>query len=798
MAARKIETTIALDGEQAFKSALSSATREMRVMESEMKALSAAYDANGNSAQFFAAKQSNLRNQIAQQREIIQSLERAVEDAGKAYGQNSAQVDAYAIRLNNARTRLSRLEQQLSETDSEMEELGRDAQRAGRQLEDGIGEGAEAAQSKLESLVSAMKEDIGSIQSSTAITAVKTVWDMATGAYSSIAGFVEGTAEYRKQLSFLKQNAELNGFDFDKIKGQLIEVTGLTGDSSAAIEGLSNLLAAGVDERQLEEAIDSLAGAVISFPDTLKFESLADGLQETLATGTATGAFGELLERLGVDLEEFNGALAASDSAAGDLDIALSYLAANGMKQVYEQWQKTNGAMSDAAKTQAELELELAEFGGTLEKYITTPVKQMLVEAMQWVNQTVSDMENQGVTEGLNAGMQRIDAAVQSPYEAMEEAARAGTLKENAIGNFVDWWGRLTRGEIGLGKTVGDVFTAAGGIWETVGQGVGGVFDTVLSKLGDEATAAKNASAAAKRKLAEEAEAFKEANKAWEEHNAQTIVTAPDGSALQPIGVREDLQQTIEGLIKDYKQSLPDMQSAGAEMGDAMSQGMQQSTQDMSSLFPKQVVVETENAIPAMGIAGEEAGKKYGEGFANAYKGFAESEFAQIPNPLDNLAPGQAIVDTLGVAEEWKNMLDSVTDAAGSASSAMTEEGAAMGANFAEGISSSMGEVSSAAEQLTAAAEEGASGASGAGAYSAGSSIGAQLAAGLLSQVSYVASASARLGSAASSGLGGGGVRAYGASGGTSGVINTVLNIDGRSFASATSSYMSAALAVRV
>lgn len=793
MAARKIETTIALDGEQAFKSALSSATREMRVMESEMKALSAAYDANGNSAQFFAAKQSNLRNQIAQQREIIQSLERAVEDAGKAYGENSAQVDAYAIRLNNARTRLSRLEQQLSETDSEMEELGRDAQRAGRQLEDGIGEGAEAAQSKLESLVSAMKEDLGSIQTNTAITAVKTVWDMATGAYSSIAGFVEGTAEYRKQLSFLKQNAELNGFDFDKIEAQLIEVTGLTGDSSAAIEGLSNLLAAGVDERQLEEAIDSLAGAVISFPDTLKFESLADGLQETLATGTATGAFGELLGRLGVDLEEFNGALAASDSAAGDLDIALSYLAAHGMTDVYNQWKETNGAMSEAAQTQAALEIELAEFAGTLEKYITTPVKQVAVDAMSYINEVVALAEEKGaqiaggkvaddiVAGGIKAGAM-IKQDIDKGLEAINPANVAGDILEAA-------------GEKELAE-------AAKGLEGNVEDIIKGMIDPNYffkkTVKGWQEQAKKNAGEEAQRQFAEEAEAFKEANKAWEAYNAQPIVTAPDGTALQQIGVREDLQQTIEGLIKDYKQTIPDMQSAGKEMGDAMSEGMQQSTQDMSSLFPKQVVVETENAIPAMGIAGEEAGKKYGEGFANAYKGFAESEFAQIPNPLDNLAPGQAIVDTLGVAEEWKTMLDSVTDAAGSASSAMTEEGAAMGANFAEGISSSMGEVSSAAEQLTAAAEEGASGASGAGAFSAGSSIGAQLAAGLLSQVSYVASASARLGSAASSGLGGGGVRTYGASGGTSGVINTVLNIDGRSFASATSSYMSAALAVRV
>lgn len=767
MAARKIETTIALDGEQAFKSALSSATREMRVMESEMKALSAAYDANGNSAQYFAAKQSNLRNQIAQQREIIQSLERAVEDAGKAYGENSAQVDAYAIRLNNARTRLSRLEQQLSETDNEMEELGRDAQRAGRQLEDGIGEGAEAAQSKLESLVSAMKEDLGSIQTSTTITAVKTVWDMATGAYSSIAGFVEGTAEYRKQLSFLKQNAELNGFDFDKIEGQLIEVAGLTGDSSAAIEGLSNLLAAGVDERQLEEAIDSLAGAVISFPDTLKFESLADGLQETLATGTATGAFGELLERLGVDLEEFNGALAASDSAAGDLDIALSYLAAHGMTDVYNQWKETNGAMSEAAQTQAALEIELAEFGGTLEQYITTPVKSLLVDALRYVNDTIELAE----TEGKDAALGKITSD---------------------IGNMIE--GSAASSEI-MGDLVEDVSIWVGGMREA--QRIGKMAKDSVQELAENIQSGWEAGNAADLERDIELRTSILAGRYYAT-GGEAVITGPNGEEIMPIGVREDLKQNVDKLIEDYKKSLPDMQSAGEKMGDAMSEGMQQSTQDMSSLFPKQVVVETENAIPAMGIAGEEAGKKYGEGFANAYKGFAESELAQIPNPLDNLAPGQAIVDTLGVAEEWKTMLDSVTDAAGSASSAMTEEGAAMGANFAEGISSSMGEVSSAAEQLTAAAEEGASGASGAGAFSAGSSIGAQLAAGLLSQVSYVASASARLGSAASSGLGGGGVRTYGASGGTSGVINTVLNIDGRSFASATSSYMSAALAVRV
>lgn len=778
MAVRKIETTISLDGEQAFKQALSAATREMRVMESELKAVSAAYDTNGNAADFYAQKQSNLRNQISQQRQIVESLERAVKDAGEAYGESSSQVDAYSIRLNNARTRMARLEKELQETDREVEELGRDSVRAGRQLEDGIGEGAQNAESSLKSLISTMQQDIGSIKTSAAVTAVTGLWDLATSAYSSIAGFVEGTAEYRKQLSFLEMNAELNGFDFDKIKGQLVEVTGLTGDSSAAIEGLSNLLAAGVDERQLEVAIDGLAGAVISFPDTLKFESLADGLQETIATGAATGQFAELLERLGVDLETFNAALQASDTAAGDLDIALSYLAYHGMNDVYEKWQETNGTMNEAAQTQAELELELAEFGGTLEKYITTPVKQLLVEALQWVNQTVEDVEQKGVEEGVNAAMQRLDQAVQSPYEKMVEQAQSGTLEPNAIGNFVTWWGELTRGELGAGKTIKDVVTAAGSLWETIGTSAGGLFSNVLSGLGNEELAAKNATKEVKEQLQQEADVFEAAVKGWGDFNdnvqgtAQTIrrVTetlkqdvkaqkelakeaesisfeAPDGTQLEPIGVSEKWKAVIEevkqgneqlqaagqeagtavttGITQGVEQGAEQLQVLGQQAGTAVTTGFDNATTDWSSLFPEEVVIDMENAIPAM----EGAGQGMGEGLA-------------------------------------------------------------------EGLESTAGDVSGASSELMMVAIESVGGLHSAG-FDAGAQYGASLAAGLLSQVSYVSSAAGSLSAAAQVNIPSAGVSRGGYSSGSSGVINTVLNIDGRSFASATSSYFSTALAVR-
>ena len=44
--------------------------------------------------------------------------------------------------------------------------------------------------------------------------------------------------------------------------------------------------------------------------DTLNTEGIADGIQETFATGRAVGMFGELLERSGVNLDDFNAGLA--------------------------------------------------------------------------------------------------------------------------------------------------------------------------------------------------------------------------------------------------------------------------------------------------------------------------------------------------------------------------------------------------------------------------------------------------------------------------------------------------------
>ena len=91
------------------------------------------------------------------------------------------------------------------------------------------------------------------------------------------------------------------GFDYKNIEDGFKKVAAVTGEADSAVETLSNLMQSGFNDQQLASVIDDINGAAIRFSDTLKTEGIADGIQETFATGEAIGMFGELLERSGVD-----------------------------------------------------------------------------------------------------------------------------------------------------------------------------------------------------------------------------------------------------------------------------------------------------------------------------------------------------------------------------------------------------------------------------------------------------------------------------------------------------------------
>lgn len=596
MATRTIATTIALDGEQQFKQALASATREMRVLESEAKALSAAYDGNSNSAAAYAARQQNLRSQIQQQTQIVQALERAVEDSAKTYGEASAQTDGWAIRLNNARTRLSRLQKELEGTDREAEELGRDSIKVGRQIQQGIGEGAREAEDSVNDLFETMQRDISSIRTSGVFTAVESIWNMASNAYNSVEGFVSGTIDYRRQLSMLLYNSQNTTFGTVDVEKNLIEVTGMVNDTSAAVEGLSNLMQIGFpDESRFSKAMKALLGASVKWPETMKFENLAESLQETLATGQAVGQYGELLERLGVNIDDFNKAMKESKNTQyGDIDLALTYLESNELIKAYEEYRKNNAQLVREMEAIARLEYQSARIGQVLANNIFTPMKEAGADAFDWLADVLETWETDGFgaaadkvikdyAEAKKKAADVVEDAINDVYETMPDGVKKGVeLLLPVMKEFAE----MTSDPVAYGQKMGQ---------EIQTEHASGHKDRQIELISSLLT-----------------------GRYYGEMPAELV--GPDGETYDVIGAGKDIDSVVEELQKkseSYKE-------AGAEAADAYLNGFETEV-DMSTWESKPAEQLVTIPTADMEEAGEEAGQSMTEGFDEGVDGLTSS-----------------------------------------------------------------------------------------------------------------------------------------------------------------------------
>lgn len=142
---------------------------------------------------------------------------------------------------------------------------------------------------------------------------------------------VPATEELRSDLSKLDNNARMAGVGIDSAREAFKSFVVVSDETDSSVEAVSNLLQAGFTESNLQKAVENLSAAYLAFPDTMKIESLADSLQETLATGEATGQFAELLDRLGIGAENFSDGLANCTTEAQKQDYALSTLAHSGL-----------------------------------------------------------------------------------------------------------------------------------------------------------------------------------------------------------------------------------------------------------------------------------------------------------------------------------------------------------------------------------------------------------------------------------------------------------------------------------
>ena len=377
----------------------------------------------------YAAKYEPLKAQLDQVTASLRGLESNAASMEKqlAAGKISTQAyDDFNRKLEETRKEQDSLKQSIRDLNQEFagarldqgqyDALQRELAATAREAED-LEEAAKRSADGLDELGAAAKDASDKAGKISEVFAPVTKGVTALGA--AAVATVPATEELRSDLSKLDQSARSSGAGLEEARGAFERFYQLAGETDSAIEATANLLQAGLTENRLQAAVEGLAGAVIQFPDTLNIESLADSLQETLATGSATGQFAELLDRLGIGAENFNENLAQCTDQAQKQDLALSVLAHGGLMESYDSWLENNQALADNRQATLDLQTEMANLAESIQPLMTT-ILEIAQGLLEWFNNLDDGTKKAVVSLAfLAAGISPVADAVSSVLKVL-------------------------------------------------------------------------------------------------------------------------------------------------------------------------------------------------------------------------------------------------------------------------------------------------------------------------------------------------------------------------------------------
>ena len=374
--------TVEIDGNvQPLNKRLKEVTDTAKKLDSELRVIDRLLKLDPSNTTLLTQKQKLLADSIANTRIKLKELTTAQEQAKAQLERGEIGADQYralerdVIRAQNS---LKYFESQAKQVDEALEQAENESKQTGKAFDE-MGDAAQKSGKDMKTL-STGGVVLGTMLGNLASRLIE--W--AGSAATFLTDAVEETKEFRSDLSKLEQNAKAAGTGIGDVTDDLEYFVAITDETDSSVEALSNLLKAGFTGETLTDAVNNLSGAVVAFPDTLKIESLADSLQETLATGEATGQYGELLERLGVNLDDFNAGLQKCTTSAEKQKYAVDILAKNGMADLNAQYKEANADLIAYSTAQTRYTETLSKVGAAMQPVMTafTDIKTLLLEGM--------------------------------------------------------------------------------------------------------------------------------------------------------------------------------------------------------------------------------------------------------------------------------------------------------------------------------------------------------------------------------------------------------------------------------
>ena len=476
---------IGVEGEKEFKKALAEINQSFKVLGSEMKLVSSQFDKNDNSVQALSARNTVLNKEIDAQRQKVETLRSALQNAAESFGENDRRTQNWQIQLNNAEAALNGMERELSKNEQAIEALNnqeeqtvdateRLTQEISRQEEElaGLkraysnavleyGKGSSEArelEGRIADLSGELEENRDTLREASDSTedfgdAMEDASDgagklgsglsaatvamgnlISSGIQAALNGIKElgsaiwnldeATEEYRAAQGKLTTAFEAAGYSGEAAQKSYTEFYKILGDTDTATEASQLLAQLAENEQDITKWTNIAAGVCGTFGDALPVEGLIESANETAKVGQVTGSLADALNWVGISEDEFNEKLAACSGESERNRLIMETLSGT-YDEASQAFYRNNEALVASREGQARMDETLAGLGETVSN-VKNSLRAEFLPAVADVVSAFTDMVN-GVEGADTAFAEAITGLVDTAVAMLPQFVSTGT-----------------------------------------------------------------------------------------------------------------------------------------------------------------------------------------------------------------------------------------------------------------------------------------------------------------------------------------------------------------------------------
>ena len=192
----------------------------------------------------------------------------------------------------------------------------------------------------------------------------------ATAAIGALVASAESTREYRTEMGKLTTAFETVGHRTEIAEESYKRLQAVIGETDQSVEAAQQIALLAESEEDVIQWSDLAAGVVARFGDALQPETFFEAANETIKLGEATGAYVQLLEGAGYDVDKFNEGLAAC-TTEGEKQAYMLAITDELLGDAADMYRETNEEVMRANSANEAWMATMAQAGAAVEPILT-------------------------------------------------------------------------------------------------------------------------------------------------------------------------------------------------------------------------------------------------------------------------------------------------------------------------------------------------------------------------------------------------------------------------------------------